>query len=126
MPTALTVPLPQRATDRQALRRQLRRLQLTWFNPALGALTTRIKAGTADVQYQAGTYQLNGRVVADLDVGPGWWRQRQPKRQVRWIDRYFQAQSHVLLVLFMVIGAVLLVFGVLGYRVYRRMFIKSD
>lgn len=126
MPTALTVSLPQRATDRQALRRQLHRLQLTWFNPALGALTTRIKTGAADVQYQAGTYQLNGRVVADLDVGPGWWRQRQPKRQVRWIDRYFQVQSHVLLALFTVIGVVLIVFGAFGYRVYRRMFIKSD
>lgn len=126
MPAALTVPLPQRATDRQTLRRQLRRLQLTWFNPALGSLTTRINTGSTDVQYQAGTYQLNGRVIADLDVGPSWWHQRQPERQVRWIDRYFQAQSHVLLVLFTIIGAVLIVFGVFGYRVYRRMFIKSD
>lgn len=121
MPTAVTFGMPTTQVGLRDLERKVDRLPFRWLNPAT-QLDAQVKFGSANYHYRKGTYFLNGSPV---DVGKAGSRQPEettPETVTGSLNHFFKFQSHVLLILFSAILVVLLVFIVIGRKIYVGMF----
>ncbi|MCH5462011.1 hypothetical protein HC026_08340 [Lactobacillus sp. LC28-10] len=125
--TALLVKMPADTTEINRLMQRLQGSKLRWFDPVRDQLETSLKIGTVSYEYQAGQYLVNHQVVFDLDADiENFATDAKPAESDSWMNRVIQWQSHALLWLFAGIGLVLTGLLVLGWRIYRRKFIRNS
>lgn len=124
MPTAITVGLPDSTKGVTAMLKRITNTSLTWENPAT-SWRTQINSASATFQYRLGQYYLNGRQVTVKTKASGVPRY-QPKVKTKvLLSTYFKFQGWFLFGFFTITTVVLIVFLVLGRRVYRRMFMRK-
>jgi len=125
LPTALTVPMVDSAKQLTATMRQVTAVQTTWYAPAQH-LSSRLTSASATFRYRHGSYFLNGREIqvgqAGVDL-PQFHPQR--KNHVA-LKGYFQVQGWILLIFFTIVLVVLVIFIIVGRRIYRRMFERNS
>lgn len=125
-PTAITLKMPETKKAVSGAIRKIDNLSIDWLDPATRRLQTKIQAGSITYQYNQGLYYLNGRQV-EISENPTKWRvPQEPLTVVGHLNRFFKVQSNVLLIIFSVVFVVLIIFIVLGRRIYKRMFINKS
>lgn len=126
-PTALLTKMPADKTEINRLMQRLQGSKLRWFDPVQNHLKTSLNIGAVSYDYQAGQYLLNHQVVTDLDSDlENYSSGPKEANSGSWMNRAIQWQSRALLWLFTVIGLVLIGLLGLGWRIYRRKFIRHN
>lgn len=121
-PTAVTVKLPDTATQVHNTERQIQQLNYSWLDPA-ASWQTEFISGSTDVGYQRGNYLLNGQretVTAD-HVTTATSNGGTPNQQVLF-KGFFKLQGVLIAGFFTIVLIVMLIFIYLGRRIYRNMF----
>lgn len=121
-PTAVTIKMPETATQVHNAEQQLQHLNYSWLDPA-ASWQTDFTSGSTNVVYQRGNYLLNGQreTVTDNHVTTAPSNGGAPAERVLF-KGFFKLQGWLIAGFFTVVLIVMLIFIYLGRRLYRNMF----
>lgn len=120
MPTALTVKLPDSMVGLHDLKQEVGHLQINWFDPI--NLDTMIKTGTSIMNYRHGDYYMNGqreniqntKNTNDIPI--------YATKKEALFSNFFHVQGNILTIFFVIVLLILIIFTLLGRKIYKNMF----
>ncbi|MFC6177522.1 hypothetical protein ACFQAV_11785 [Companilactobacillus huachuanensis] len=120
MPTALTVSLPDSKVGMHDLEQEINGLQLNWFDPV--NLNTTVKTGTSLMRYRNGDYYMNGKKediqnTQNTNNIPIFATKQEPL-----FSNFFHLQGNILMGFFIIVLLILIIFTLLGRKIYKNMF----
>ncbi len=114
-PTAILFPLPGSNVELASFKEEINKF--VWFNPKKAGMTTAISTGTSTVSFKNGDYFVNGKKEnIDTANSSSVFNKTIKKKAV--LKNYFNVQGNVLMILFAVITIILIIFILLGRRIY--------
>ncbi|KRN19836.1 hypothetical protein IV79_GL001125 [Pediococcus claussenii] len=126
IPTSVTVKTPSGTQQTKDTLDRIDRLKIDFLDPASSDQSMEISAGALRINYLHGNYTLNGEPVTisqqnEFSVAPN-----KTKTTVSAVNRFFKFQSNIMLIFFGFVLIILVVFIVLGRRIYRGMFTRRQ
>ena len=118
IPTALTMTMPYSQTKLQQMESSIKHLNLTWFDPIESNLQTKIKTDTTLLQYQHGSYLINGQKEEIQSSNYVLGKQFSDGKPQSLFSNYFKIQGNILLVFFVIVMIILITFIYFGQRIY--------
>lgn len=122
-PTAITVSLPHSNKELTNFKEQINKLHFSWFDPMDNEMSTSINTGTSTVSFKNGNYFVNGK-QEDIGTSDSSSVFNETVKTKPLLSNYFNIQGNVLTILFIVVAIVLIIFILLGRRIYWNRFNK--
>ncbi|WP_125568665.1 hypothetical protein [Companilactobacillus insicii] len=122
-PTAIYIPLPHSNKELVDFKEQINKLDFSWFNPMEVKMSTAINTGTSTVSFRDGNYFVNGKQenIGTADSSSVFSEKIKEKPL---LSNYFNIQGSILTILFVIVTIVLIIFILMGRRIYWNRFNK--
>ncbi len=123
IPTAVTIPLPHSTKELTDFKEQINKLNFAWFDPMEMTMSTSINTGTSTVSFKNGNYFVNGKQesIGTADSSSVF---NETIKQKPLLSNYFNIQGNVLTILFVIVAIVLIIFILIGRKIYWNRFNK--
>lgn len=126
MPTSVTVKTPSNNQQTKDILDRIGRVNIDFLDPASLDQPMEISAGALRISYLHGNYTLNGEPTTISQQNKFSVAPEKAKTTVSKINRFFKFQSNIMLIFFGFVLIILVIFIVLGRRIYRGMFTRRQ
>ena len=122
-PTSVLIPLPHSTKELTDFKEQINKLNFAWFDPMEMTMSTSINTGTSTVSFKNGNYFVNGKQesIGTADSSSVF---NETIKQKPLLSNYFNIQGNVLTILFVIVAIVLIIFILMGRKIYWNRFNK--
>lgn len=122
IPTAVTIGMPDSQRKLKNVEEQISKLNFNWENPSQNGLKTKIDFASSSIEYREEQYFVNQKPV-EIDVN----YHNQDASQTTSTNKvllkgFFHVQGQIISILFVVILIVLVVFIIIGRKIYNNNF----
>ena len=116
-PTSVLMPLPHSNKEFVDFKEQINKLDFSWFSTMEVSMSTAINAGTSTVSFKNGNYFVNGKQenIGTADSSSIFNETIKPKPL---LSHFFNIQGSVLQGLFVIVAIVLVIFILMGRKIY--------
>lgn len=118
IPTSLSIPMPYTQKELEHVESEIKSLPLSWYDPVDSGLSSKISTETTSLQYNHGSYIVNGKVEEIRSASSNLNKQFSDGKPTSLFSNYFKVQGHILAVFFVIIMIILLIFIFIGQKVY--------
>ncbi len=122
VPTALTVSLPTGKQQLKHVESTIKAAGYKWTNPRTNGYQSTIRVGTTALDYRNGNFYLNGHLQRVTRKVASPYKTPKPVAAQPLFKKFFKYQSLFLNVFFCVVLIALIVFIIVGRRIYWRRF----
>jgi len=116
-PTAVLTSLPHSDKELADFKEQINKLHFSWFDPMSNSMSTSITAGTSVVTFNDGNYFVNGK-KEDIGTADSSSVFNERIKEKPLLSNFFNIQDNVLKILFIIVATVLIIFILMGRRIY--------
>ncbi|APX73172.1 hypothetical protein M5C72_08800 [Companilactobacillus allii] len=122
-PSAVTIPMPNSSKGLVDFEKQVNKLKFSWFDPMSTSMSTSITTGTSTVSFKDSNYFVNGK-QEEIGTADSSKIFNETIKTKPVLSNYFNIQGNVLTILFIIVAIILIVFILIGRRIYWNRFNK--